>query len=312
MNQSLTPQVNAPVNPRPGDRGPGRTLALALTCLAAGLAGGAFLTSQLASHQGQEAGSGQAPGQGPALSAPTAAVLQHLGVPVEIRFYCSLDAATVPPSMPAFVERVGQLLSQFERDAGGKLKVARHNFQPNSGVERAAVADGLKPFNLDKGDACFLGIAVVGKEHKECLERLAPEWEPALEFDLARAIARTAQAEAQPEPVVVAPRSGPPPIEEVKRVIPNLETVSLAEGTRLLGQAALSEFTRVARETQTRIQQAQQHLLQAQTNQSEAEQQAALKQLRQLQAEQTDQLQQIAARSQAQIQALKRLKAASR
>jgi hypothetical protein len=308
MNQNLTPQAKAPVKPRPGEHGPGRTLALALTCLAAGLAGGTFLTSQFASRHGQEAAAGQVP----ALSAPTVTVLKHLGAPLEIRFYSCLDAATVPPSTPAFVERVEQLLSRFERDAGGKLKLARHDFRPNSGVEKAAVADGIKPFNFEKGPACFLGLAVVGKHHKESLERLAPQWEQALEFDLARAIARTAQAEVQPLPVVVAPRSGPPPIEEVKRVIPNLEAISLEEGTRLLRQAALSEFTRAAQETQTRIQEAQQNLLQAQTNQSEAQQQAALKQLQQLQAEQTDRLQQIAARSQTQIQALRSLKAAPR
>jgi len=312
MNQNLTPQVNAPVKPHPGEPGLGRTLALALTCLAAGLAGGAFLTSQLASRQGQKTASAQAPGQAPALSAATATVLKHLEAPLEIRFYSCLDAATMPPSTPAYVERVEQLLSQFERDAGGKLKLARLDFRPNSGVEKAAAADGLKPFNLEKGDACFLGIAVVGKQHKEGLERLDPEWEQALEFDLARAIARTDQAEVQPLPVVVAPRGGPPPIQEVKRLIPNFEAISLDEGTRLLRQAALSEFSRAAQETQTRIQQAQQNLLAAQTNNSEAEQQATLKQLQQLEAEQTDKLQQIAARSQAQIQTLRRLKATPR
>jgi hypothetical protein len=238
-------------------------------------------------------------------------VLKHLAAPLELRFYSCLDAGRMPPSTPAFVERVEQLLSQFERDAGGKLRVARRDFKPNTGIEKAAVADGIKPFNRERGGACFLGIAVVGKHHTESLERLAPEWEPALEFDLARAIARAAQAEAPPPPVVVAPRSGPPPIEEVKRLIPNLETISLEEGTRLLRQATLSEFTRAAQETQVRIQQAQQNLLLAQTNRSEAEQQAALKQLRELQAEQTDKLQQIAARSQARIQALGALKAAA-
>jgi hypothetical protein len=299
MNQKLTPQVNAPVKP-----GPGRTLAVALACLAAG----AFVASELASSHGQKAASGQAP----ALSAPTAAVLKHLAVPLEIRFYCSLDPATLPPSMPAFAQRVEQLLSQFEREAGGKLTLVRPDFRSDSRPEKAAVADGIKPFNLDKGDACFLGITVAGKERRESLERLDPEWEQALEFDLARAIARTAQAEVHPLPVVAAPGGGPSPIEEVKRLIPKLDAVPLEEGTRLLRQAALSEFARVTQETQTRIRQAQESLLQAQTNGSDAEQQAALNQLRQLQAEQTDNLQQIAARSKAEIQALRRLKAAPR
>jgi Sec-independent protein translocase protein TatA len=308
MNQNPTPQTNPTEKPRPGQQGRARIVALMLACLAAGLAGGAFLTSQFEFRHGQQTLSGQAP----ALSAPTTTALQHLGVPLEIRFYSSLDAATVPPSTPAFVKRVEQLLSRFEQEAGGKLKVVRRDFQPNSGSEKAALGDGIKPFNIEKGDACFLGIAVVGKEHKESLERLDPEWEQALEFDLARAIARAAQAERQPEPILVTPRSGPPPIEEVKRVIPDLEAVSLEEGIRLLRKAAVDEFTRAAQEMQTRIQQARLNLLEAQTNHSEAEQQAAMKQLEQLQAEQTDKLQQLAARSQAQVQALKRLKGASR
>ena len=275
-------------------------------CLAAGLAGGAFLATQLASRHQPAA----APETAPALSAPTTEVLKHLAVPLEIRFYCSLDPATVPPSMPAFVDRVEQLLSQFEREAGGKLKVVRHNFQPDSSGDKAAVADGLRPFNLEKGEACFLGIAVAGKRHRETLDQLAPEWEPALEFDLARAIARTARAEVQAVPPIAAPPGGPAPLEEVKRLIPNVDAVSLEEGTRLLSQAALSAFTRASQETQARIQQAQQNLLQAQTNHSDAEEQAALRRLRQLQAEQTQQLQQIAARAKAQIQALRGLKGA--
>ena len=305
MNQKSTPQVNAPAsrNQARVEPWPWHSLAWPPAWPAA-----PSWPPQLASSHGQKAASGQAP----ALSAPTATVLKHLAVPLEIRFYCSLDPATLSPSMPAFAERVEQLLSQFEREAGGKLTLVRPDFRPDSRVEKAAVADGIKPFNLDKGDACFLGITVAGKEHRESLERLDPEWEQALEFDLARAITRTAQAEVHPLPVVAAPSGGPLPIEEVKRLIPKLDAVSLEEGTRLLRQAALSEFTRVTQETQTRIQQAQENLLQAQTNRSDAEQQAALNQLQQLQAEQTDKLQQIAARSQAQIQALRRLKAAPR
>jgi len=312
MNQNPSPKAGAPMSPDPGQQGRTRMPALMLACLAAGLAGGAFLTSELAFPHGAKAPSGHAPGPAPALSAPTSAVLQNLEAPLELRFYCSLDAATVPPSTSAFAQRVEQLLAQFERDAGGKLKVASHNFQPNSGVEKAALADGIKPFNIEKGNACFLGIAVVGKEHKASLDRLAPEWEPALEFDLARAIEQTVRAERQPPPVVVPAKNGPPPIDEVKRIIPNLDSVSLEEGTRLLRQAALGEFTRATQEMQTRIQQARLDLLKAQTNSSDADQQAAVKRLQQLQEEQTEKLQQIAARSQAQIQALKRLKGAAR
>ena len=311
MNQSSTPQANPGIGPA-RQRGRGRILARSLVWLAAGMAAGAFLAWQLDLAHGPKAPAAQTPAGAITLSAPTSEVLRRLAEPLEIRFYCSLDSATVPPSTAAFAQRVERLLAQFESDAGGKLKLALHDSQPGTDLAKAAQADGIKPFNLEKGDACFLGIAVVGKQHKESLERLAPEWEPALEFDLARAIERTAQAEVKPLPVIVAPTGGPPPLEEVKRLIPNLEAVSLEEGTRLLREAALKEFTRAAQEMQTRIQQAQAKLLAAQTNQSDAQQQAAMKELQQFQADQTAELQRIAARSQAQIQTLARLKAAPR
>jgi hypothetical protein len=244
-----------------------------------------------------------------ALSASTTAVLQELNSAIEIRFYRSLDLASVAASEQAFAGRVEQLLAAFERRGGGKIKVTRYRFQPNSGVEHAAEADGIKPFNLDKGDACFLGLAVVGRGTKESLARLLPEWEPALEFDLARAIARAAEAGLQAQPLAVAPRTDAVALEEVRRAIPNLDSVSLEAGTRLLREAAASEFARAAQELEARLRQAEQNLVQAQSNHSEAEEQAALKQLQQVQAEQADKLKQIAARSQAQIQALTRLKA---
>jgi hypothetical protein len=312
MNQNLTPQANPPVNPGPGQQGRGPSLAIILACLAAGLAAGAFLTLQFGFRHQQTPSPGQPSDQDPALSAPTSDVLRHLEVPVEVRFYCSLDPATVPPTTPAFAQRAQRLLSHFEREAGGKLKLALRDFQPNSGDDKAALADGIKPFNIEKGDACFLGVAVVGKAHRETLDRLAPEWEPALEFDLARAIARTAQAGVPPPPVIVAPKGGPPPIDEVKRLIPNLDAVSLEEGTRLLREAALTQFASAAQEMRTRIERAQATIVRAQTSHSDAEQQAAMKQLQQLQAEQTDKLQQIAARSKAEIQTLERLKTAAK
>ena len=125
-----------------------------------------------------------------------------------------------------------------------------------------------------------------------------------------RAEQAAAQAGPQALPLAVAPPTDGLALEEVRRAIPNLDSVSLEAGTRLLREAAVSEFGRAAQEMEARLRQARQNLLQAQSNHAEAQEQAALKQLQQVQAEQADKLKQIAARSQAQIQALTRLKAA--
>jgi hypothetical protein len=97
-------------------------------------------------------------------------------------------------------------------------------------------------------------------------------------------------------------------IEEVKQTIPNFASVSLADGTQILREAALKQFAAAAKEMDTQVKQAQEQLVQAENGQSAAEQQAAVKHLQQTQAEQTEKLQQIAAQLQTQIAALKQLK----
>ena len=120
---------------------------------------------QLSPRRGKS-GSAAAHREAAALSDSTKAVLQRLNSPLEIRFYSLLDPASVPDSLPAFAGRVDQLLSAYEQEANGKLKVSPLNTQSPANAN-AALADGIKPFNLEKGDACFLGIAVASQARKE-------------------------------------------------------------------------------------------------------------------------------------------------
>jgi len=84
--------------------------------------------------------------------------------------------------------------------------------------------------------------------------------------------------------------------------------MSLEDGTKILREAALQQFTAAAKEMDTQVKQAQQQLAQAENGQSAVEQQAAMKHVQETQAEQTEKLQLIAARLQSQIAALKQLK----
>lgn len=255
---------------------------------------------------GQEANGKQAV----VLSDGTKAVLQHLDSPVEIRFYALLDPASVPESSQAFAGRVDQLLSAFQDGGNGKIKVVRYNSRSDFNTAAdAAAADGIQAFNREKGNACYFGITAVCQGQKELLPRLAPEWEQALEADLSRAIEHLAGSK-QPaqQPLANNPPTDASAIEEVKRAIPNLNAVSVEEGTRILREAALKEFKAAASEMEGQVKEAQQRLGQAQNGGSEGEQQAAIKHLQQLQTEQAEKIKQIAAKSNAQIEALKQLK----
>jgi hypothetical protein len=283
-----------------------RMLALLMIVFLAGMA-----VSGLWFYQGRRPSPAKAeatvePKPGRVLSASTGGVLKRLRSPVEIRSYAILDPAGALDSLRAFGGRVDQLLDAYEREAPGKIKVIRIDSQSYSNAA-AAAGDGLKPFNIEKGNACFFGLVVAGKGHKETLASLSPEWEDALEADVTRAIARVDEVPNQTQLAVTA-MADPGAVAALRQAIPNVDSVSLEEGTRLLRDATLNEIAQVAQEMDAKVKAAEQSYLQAQTNQSEADLESARKQLQQLRAEQNAKLKLVVAKSQAELQALERLK----
>lgn len=273
-------------------------LVLALVLL--GLAAGAVWYSRHGREHGTIKNNGAA--DSVVLSDSTKAVLKNLDSTVEIHFYSLLDQASVPASTFAFADRINQMLAEYQQVGDGKISVTLYNASSDA---NAASADGLKPFNLDKGDACYLGLSVSYKGQKESFPQLSAEWEQALEFDLSRAIARLAGTQSTPNSPANLPMPDSTLIEEVKRAIPNLASISVADGAQILRETALRDFKTAAAD---QVKEAEQRLTEAQNGKSEAEQQAAMKHFQQVQAEQTEKLKQIAARLQAQIATLKQIK----
>jgi hypothetical protein len=242
------------------------------------------------------------------LSDSTKVLLNHLESPVEIRFYSILDQATVSPSLFPFAGQVNRLLSEYQRQGNGKINVVVYDSLSDSAAASAS-SDAIKPFNLDKGNACYLGLAVACNDKHETLAELAPEWEQALEFDLSRAIERVARPNPPPKRSAEAAKDEAAAVQQVARAIPNLASVSVEEGTQILREAALKEFKTAIDETGVQVREAQQRISRAQQSGSEPEQQAATRHLQQVQSDQAEKLKQIAARLDNQIAALKQLKA---
>ena len=309
MKHLLANNAGRTRNPRTSERAGARTIVLLLTVFLLGIAVSAYWFYN--SSKRSSAGASKEAGGSPTvlLSDSSKAVLGRLDSPLEIRFYAVLDPATVPDSVTAFAARVDQLLSAYQQEAGGKIKLTRFDSQSNLNPN-AAPADGIQGFNLDKGDACYLGLALAYKGRKEPLPRLSLEWEQALEPDLTRAITRLLDA-TQPITVPVAvSQINTAAVQEVRALIPNLADTSVEVGKQILQDSALKDFTAAVKEMETQVKEAEQRFTQAQNGGSDADQQDARKHLQQVQAEQTEKLKQIAAKSKAQIDALQQLKAA--
>jgi len=283
-------------------------LALALVvCLAAGAC--CFLTGCKRSQPA--AGPEGSASSLPPLSDPTLAVLGRLDAPLELRFYSILDPASVSAADSAFSGRVDQLLSAYEQAGNGKLKVVRYTSQSNL-KPNAPAADGIQAFNIDKGDPCYLGIALAYKGKKESLARLSPDYEPAVEADITRAIARLEDA-TQPVPAPIAvSQLNTGAVQQVKALIPDVTSVSVDDARRLIQNANLQELNAAKKETDAQVKEAEQRYAQAQAAGSEADQQAARQRLEQAQADQKEKLDAIFAKAAAQLEAFQQLKAATR
>jgi hypothetical protein len=293
--------------PHAGEAGAARTVVLALSCF---VAGASLSAAWFYSHKTKPSHA-VATDQDAGLSPLTMAALSTVKEPVEVRFYSLLDAKTVEPSVVDFAGRIDRLLAAFERHAEGKIRVARSVAYSDPALKSAA-ADGLAPFNRERGEVSYLGIAVSRGSRTDALAQLSPQWEAAVQYDLARAIIRASGEPPAPASTELSLEPDPQKLESVRRVIPDPQTVSVEDGTRLLREAAMKEFTAAVSESQTRLREAQERLAKAQQNGTAAEQETAIRELQETQAEQTRKLKEIAAAAEARMQAFRFLRATNR
>jgi ABC-type uncharacterized transport system involved in gliding motility auxiliary subunit len=279
---------------------------LLLVCLCAGFAGGAYWYHRKAQTSGTRSISEASPAQ---LSASSLTVLNQLAEPVEIRFYSLLNPATSSEALRTFAARVDELLTAYEENAGGKLKVRRYDISSDTSADDAAF-DGMRPFNLEQAPSCYLGLVVASAARKESMPKLSPEWEAGLEPDLSRMIQRVGSPTTAP--VAVTPfKPAPATAQELDRLIPDVGSVSLDKGKELLRATALQNLTQITQDMSAKIRSAQERLRASQEGQSKAQQQAAREELQRLQQSQSEQLQEIAKHLQDQIALLEYRKSES-
>lgn len=132
------------------------------------------------------------------LAEGTRGVLAKLESPVKIRLYFT-QGADIPLGVKAFGRRVEDLLAEYRKASGGKISIEKLDPQPDSDAEDSAALDGVEAQVLPSGDRFYLGLAISILDKRVAMPSLAPDRERLLEYDLTRAIARTA---AKDKPVV--------------------------------------------------------------------------------------------------------------
>jgi hypothetical protein len=237
-------------------------------------------------------------------------MLIELTAPVELRWYRPTDASGLSAELHGYVSRVGELLTEYDRLAAGKLSVIPQDPQGNAAAKAAASQAGIIPFADAKGDSIYLGlVAICGSQTAPV--PLNPEWESALEADLSRAIQRVS---GKPGAAPVKSATGSAPVidpavsDELLRQFPDLASRSFEELAQSLRLAAFREFEAATAELQGKVTLAQKELTEAQANNGTVAADAARQNLQRVQAEQADKLKAITARLQERIQTLQQLK----
>jgi len=242
------------------------------------------------------------------LADSTKNLLGHLQTPVTIHYYALLPAGSADASLSAFAGRIAQLLDTMQTASGGKIQIASVTAPADTNAT-AASADGLQPFNLNKGDACFLGLSITSGKNHETFAELQPEWEGALEYDLARAIQRVAVVAAPSQPLPEPAKPSSEIVATVNRLIPDASAVSVEQADQIFHAEFIKRCQEVGAETEAELHAAQQKAVDAQASGSPAEQAAAQKNLLQVQLAQGEKMKSLAVDLQTQLTVFQQLKA---
>src|SRR5919106_3767621 len=124
------------------------------------------------------------------LSEGTKQVLGAIDEPVDLRLYYSQQLDELGPYFAGHARRVEELLEEYQRLSGGKLRIERLDPEPFSPEEDLAVAEGLRglPVN-DDGALAYFGLSGRNStDDSQVLGYLAPERANFLEYDLTKMV----------------------------------------------------------------------------------------------------------------------------
>lgn len=128
------------------------------------------------------------------LSEGTRNILGKLEEPITLRLYLSEKLVTQLPGINTYALRVKELLDEYQRAAGGKLKVQVIDPEPFSEAEDQAVGFGLQGVPLDTSNTTFyFGLAGSNStDDEEVVSFFQPNREAFLEYDLTKLVYRLA------------------------------------------------------------------------------------------------------------------------
>jgi len=121
------------------------------------------------------------------LSPGTKTLLGKIEEPVELDFYFSRSASTLPIALKNYADRVLEMLGQYVRAAHGKIVLNVIDPKPDSAEEDKATAAGIAPQTWPStGEQFYFGLVAIQADHQKVIPALTTDREQFLEYDLSQ------------------------------------------------------------------------------------------------------------------------------
>ncbi len=126
------------------------------------------------------------------LSEGSGNILAKLDEPIDLKFYYSKTSAPDGSPIPAYAQRVRELLEEYEAKADGKVRLEIIHTEPFSEAEDIATQAGLQGYPINQaGDRLFFGLVGTNSvDDTEAIPFFEPSRESSLEYDITQMVYR--------------------------------------------------------------------------------------------------------------------------
>ncbi len=122
------------------------------------------------------------------LSPGTRALLSKISEPTTLELYFSRSASGQYVEYKNYAERVQEMLRQYERASGGKVRLSVVDPEPDTPEEEKATAAGIQPQTIPGGSQFYFGLVATQADQQKVIAALNPQREQFLEYDVSELV----------------------------------------------------------------------------------------------------------------------------
>jgi ABC-type uncharacterized transport system involved in gliding motility auxiliary subunit len=122
------------------------------------------------------------------LSPGTLALLSKVTEPTTFDLYFSSDTSGQYVEFKNYAERVKEMLRQYARASGGKIRLNVIDPEPDTPEEEKATAAGIEPQRLPGGTQFYFGLVATQADQQKAIPALNPQREQFLEYDVSELV----------------------------------------------------------------------------------------------------------------------------